>query len=414
VIYFHKVFKTPEQQIIQQHMDELTNTILDLKSQRVGNKSIADQLGITEWKVRKVVQLHLDDRRVGTTGERKQIRGENAIERLNKEVLESIQILGSNLPKGKRKGGKLAPAAPVAVVHLSDNHMNELISTPSNSFDFEIASKRLALLAAKVKHYAKPMGVKKIVVAFGGDLINSDRRIDEVTNMATNRSRAMVLSAFIYQQFILDLREDFFIDCFAITGNEGRAKQELSFSDPGVTDSYDASIYYMLQHMMTQTKDKGLRFHELQGNEAIFTIHQETFLLLHGHQINMVDQRKVQSFIGKHSAMNGTRITHVLAGHIHSAMVSDFASRNSSLSGGNAYSEEALGFCSKASQNMHIVTKAGKGGPGGLDGFKLDLQDVTNVEGYPIAELLATHDARGSTKAAQAARNQARRRVIVI
>ena len=391
--------------------------ILAMYRKGIGMKSIAIELGTTEWQVRKVLKAETADKdtvRRGKTRDRKEIRAENAIEALNEEVLAAIKILGDKLPKGKRKEGKLAANAPVAVVHLSDNHLNELISTPSNTFDFEVASKRLKLLAMKVKQFAKPMGVKKIVVAFGGDLINSDRRIDEVTNMATNRSRAMVLSAWLYQQFISDLREDFFIDCFAITGNEGRAKLELSFADPGVTDSYDASIYYMLQHMMTQTPDKGLRFHELQGNESVFTVHQETFLLLHGHQVNMVDQRKVQSLIGKHSALNGTRITHVLAGHIHSAMVSDFASRNSSLSGGNAYSEEALGFCSKASQNMHIVTKAGKDSPSGLDGIKLDLQNVDGVEGYPIVDILARHSARGSDKAALAAVNQPRRLVVVI
>lgn len=378
-------------------------------------KGIATDLGVTEWAVRREKQLMLDEGRITRGEDRTEMRAESAIKKLNEGVIEAIEILGKKMPRGKRRGGKLTTSKPVAVVHLSDNHLNELISTPSNTFDFEVASKRLQLLAMKVKSYATPMGVEKIVVAFGGDLINSDRRIDEVTNMATNRSRAMVLSAWLYQQFILDLREDFFVDCFAITGNEGRAKQELSFSDPGVTDSYDASIYYMLQHMMTQTTDKGLRFHELQGNEAVFTIHQETFLLLHGHQVNMADQRKVQSLIGKHSALNGTRITHILAGHIHSAMVSDFASRNSSLSGGNAYSEEALGFCSKASQNMHIVfNQTARAGTAGLDGIKLDLQNVDNVEGYPIVELLAQHSARGSDKAAQAAINQPRRRVVVI
>lgn len=399
-------------------MSEQNEQILSLYRGGMGMKSIALEVGTTEWAVRKLVkaaQLGKDVKRMAKTADRKEIRAENALEELNKEVLEAIKILGKKLPKGKRRGGKFDTAKPVAVVHLSDNHMNELISTPSNTFDFEVASKRLQLLAAKTRAYCKPMGVEKIVVAFGGDLINSDRRIDEVTNMATNRSRAMVLSAWLYQQFLLDLREDFFIDCFAITGNEGRAKQELSFSDPGVTDSYDASIYYMLQHMMMQTPDKGLRFHELQGNEAVFTIHQETFLLLHGHQVNMTDQRKVQSLIGKHSALNGTRITHILAGHIHSAMVSDFASRNSSLSGGNAYSEEALGFCSKASQNLHIVfNQTARAGTAGLDGIKLDLQNVDNVEGYPIIQMLASHSARGSDKAAQAAINQPRRLVVVI
>lgn len=377
-------------------------------------KGIAKDLGVTEWSVRREKQLMLDEGRISRGEDRNEMRAESAIKKLTENVVDAIKILGKKLPKGKRRGGKLTKSKAVAVIHLSDNHLNELISTPSNTFDFEVASKRLQLLAAKAKRYCHSAGVEKVVVAFGGDLMNSDRRIDEVTNMATNRSRAMVLGAWLYQQFLLDLREDFFVDVFGITGNEGRAKMELSWSDPGVTDSYDASIYWMLQMMMEQVPDKGLRFHALQGNEAVFSIHQETFLLLHGHQINMADQRKVQAMMGKHSTLNGTRITHVLAGHIHAAMVSDYASRNSSLSGGNAYSEEALGFCSKASQNMHLVYPESRGCPGGLDGIKLDLQDVTGVDGYPIVEVLAEHSARGSDKAAQAALNQPRRLVVVV
>lgn len=380
----------------------------------MGMKAIGLELGATEWAIRKTIggsaeeQEKRDVARINRAEVRKEHRAETALKLLNEEVLESLKVLGKKAPKGKRRGGKLNKKAPVAVVHLSDNHLNELISTPSNSFDFEVAAKRLQKLAMRVKAYAKPMGVQRIVVAYGGDILNSDRRIDEITNMATNRSRAMVLAVHLYRQFISDLREDFFIDVFGITGNEGRAKQELSWSDPGVTDSYDASIYWMLQTVMSEAGDKGLRFHALQGNEVVFSIHQETFLLLHGHQVNMTDQRKVQSLIGKHSALNGTRITHVLAGHIHSAMVSDFASRNSSLSGGNAYSEEALGFCSKASQNLHIVWEDS------LDGLKVDLQDVSGVEGYSIIKELAEHDARGSKKAAEAAVNQPRRRVVIV
>lgn len=380
----------------------------------MGMKAIGLELGATEWAIRKTIggtseeQEQRDVARINRAEVRREHRAETALKLLNEEVLESLKVLGKKAPKGKRRGGKLNKKAPVAVVHLSDNHLNELISTPSNSFDFEVAAKRLQKLAMRVKAYAKPMGVQRIVVAYGGDILNSDRRLDEITNMATNRSRAMVLAVHLYRQFISDLREDFFIDVFGITGNEGRAKQELSWSDPGVTDSYDASIYWMLQTVMSEAGDKGLRFHALQGNEVVFSIHQETFLLLHGHQVNMADQRKVQSLIGKHSALNDTRITHVLAGHIHSAMVSDFASRNSSLSGGNAYSEEALGFCSKASQNLHIVWEDS------LDGLKVDLQDVSGVEGYSIVKELAEHDARGSKKAAEAAVNQPRRRVVIV
>jgi predicted phosphodiesterase len=395
-------------------MNDQTIDIIERLNEGDSREKIAQDLGITVWAVRKARQLGMDHRRINNGKDRKRHRSESAVEALHEQVLRALHDAGAKLTTPGRRGGTLNHKKGVAVIHLSDHHLNELISTPSNEYDFEVAAKRLALLADKTRTYCKAMGIQRVVVAFGGDLLNSDRRIDEVTNMATNRSRAMVLAVHLYRQFIEDMRSDFFVDCFGITGNEGRAKQELSFAEPGVSDSYDASIYFMLQEVMEVVPDKGLRFHALQGNEAVFTIHQETFLMLHGHQINMSDQRKVQSLIGKHSALNSTRITYILAGHIHSAMISDFCGRNSSMSGGNAYSEEALGFCSKASQNIHIVLPACKNSPAGLDGIKIDLQDVTSVKGYDIIKKLESHDARGSLKAAQAAINQPRRLVVVV
>ncbi|MFM9101162.1 MAG: hypothetical protein ACKOPS_07440 [Cyanobium sp.] len=38
-----------------------------------------------------------------------------------------------------------------------------------------------------------------------------------------------------------------------------------------------------------------------------------------------------------------------------------------------------LNFCSKAAQNVHIVST------GAIDGVKVDLQDISGVEAYPFA-----------------------------
>ena len=103
-----------------------------------------------------------------------------------------------------------------------------------------------------------------------------DRRHDEVLNNATNRSKAVVLGVHVLRQFLLDLRERFYLDVVGVCGNEGRAKQELAWSDLGATDSYDSLVYWCLQQ--TLTGDRGLRFNELQANECLFTIHDTTFL----------------------------------------------------------------------------------------------------------------------------------------
>ena len=346
----------------------------------------------TNVRLAKANQRMSDENRIANKAFREHARIENAVTAYNEAILAELEQHGASLADCPRRTGPLDPEAAALVVHLSDNHFNELVNLPTNRFDFEVASKRLALLAQKAKLLGKAYGVERIVVFFGGDLMNSDRRLDELLAMSTNRARATVLAVHLYKQFLMDLRSDFFVDCFGVAGNESRAKENLGWVDVVATDSYDFTIYAMLQAVFDAAEDKGMRFHDFQANEVVFSIHNETFLGLHGHQVNATDQKKCQAIIGKYSA-KGINVTHILCGHIHATVVSDYVSRNASLVGSNAYSEEALGFISKAAQNIHIVT------PQGLDGFKADLQNVDGVEGYEIISRLAEYNAKSADKA---------------
>jgi predicted phosphodiesterase len=346
-------------------------------------------------RLAKKSQRAADLNRIQNKSFRTHSRIENAVTAYSEAILKELHDHGTALADCPRRSGPLDPSAATLVVHLSDNHFNELVNLPTNRFDFEVAAKRLQLLAQKVKLQAKAYGAERCVVFFGGDLMNSDRRLDELLAMSTNRARATVLAVHLYKQFLMDLRADLFVDCFGVTGNESRAKDNLGWVDVVATDSYDFTIYSMLQALFEAVEDKGMRFHEFQANEVIFQIHGQTFLGVHGHQVNATDQKKCQAIIGKYAA-KGINITHILCGHIHATVISDYVSRNASLVGSNAYAEEALGFVSKAAQNLHIVT------PQGLDGLKCDLQNVDGVEGYDIIDQLAAYNARSADKAHEA------------
>jgi len=348
-------------------------------------------------RLAKKNQELMDQHRIKNKSFREYARVENAVTAYSESILAELQKHGFRLGDCPRRSGVLNPSAAAVVVHLSDNHFNELVNLPTNRFDFTVAAKRLQLLAQKTKLIGKAYGAERVVVFFGGDLMNSDRRLDELLAMSTNRARATVLAVHLYKQFLMDLRADFFVDCFGVTGNESRAKENLGWVDVVATDSYDFTIYNMLQAVFEAIEDRGMRFHEFQANDVVFKIHNETFLGIHGHQINATDQKKVQAMIGKYSA-KGVNITHILCGHIHASVVSDYVSRNASLVGSNAYSEEALGFISKAAQNIHVVT------PQGLDGIKCDLQNVDGVSGYDIIDQLAAYNARSADKAHEAMR----------
>ena len=346
-------------------------------------------------RLAKKNQALADQNRIQNKSFREHARIENAVEKYSEAIVAELETHGVALSRCPRRTGTLDPEAAALVVHLSDNHFNELVNLPTNRFDFEVAAKRLALLAQKAKLLGKAYGAERCIVFFGGDLLNSDRRLDELLAMSTNRARATVLAVHVLKQFLVDLRADFFIDCFGVAGNESRAKENLGWVDVVATDSYDFTIYAMLQAVFDAVDDKGMRFHDFQANDVVFKVHNETFLGIHGHQINATDQKKCQAMIGKYAA-KGINITHILCGHIHATVVSDYVSRNASLVGSNAYSEEALGFVSKAAQNIHLVT------PQGLDGIKCDLQNVDGVEGYDIIEQLAAYNAKSADRAHEA------------
>jgi hypothetical protein len=89
-------------------------------------------------------------------------------------------------------------------------------------------------------------------------------------------------------------------------------------------------------------------------------------------------QKSVQEITGKYAA-RGIAVDYTLFGHLHATAIGDYHARNASLVGSNAYSEAGLNFCSKAAQNVHVVTAAA------IDGIKVDLQDTSGITPYPFA-----------------------------
>jgi len=279
-----------------------------------------------------------------------------------------------------------ADGEAVLIVQLSDLHFNERVELPSNRYDFSVASARLAKLAARVKQLGRCYGARKVVIACLGDFLNSDRRLDELLSNATNRSRATLLAVDILRAFLLDLRSEFTLEVYGITGNESRVTAELGWSDALATDSYDLMIYAILQRGFATTSGAstsgattdGIAFCGFRANELLFEVMGRTFLCLHGHQVGANTQKSVQEIAGRYAA-RGITVDYTLFGHQHATAIGDYHARNASLVGSNAYSEAGLNFCSKAAQNVHVVTT------GSIDGVKVDLQDTTGIEPYPFA-----------------------------
>lgn len=336
-------------------------------------------------KLAKQKQKSQDLNRISNKAFREHARIENAVSEYNAEIVKLLSDYNLTI---HTKAHKQNQANAAMIVHLTDTHFNELVNITGNTYDFEIASKRLQKFAYHTKKYAQMYKVKNILLAITGDLMNSDRRLDEMLSLATNRAKATFLSVNLLENFILDLNTIGNVSVACVTGNESRVKDDLGWTDITASDNYDYTIFEMLRLLFSGKK--GITFTD-SGLEVVVNIGGNNVLLIHGHQLRNINSVQAAKLISKYST-KGIHINFIICGHLHECKISDFYARAGSIVGANAYSENALNLSSRASQNIYIYTDEGR-----YD-TRIDLQNTDNYEGYNINLKLAEYNAKSLLK----------------
>ena len=359
-------------------VDYLRKQVKDIVHYVVADKEIV-QYNVRLAKQKQKLQ---DLNRISNKSFREDSRLENALVEYNKELIKLLKKESIDVKLKKEKHDSSA----VMVCQISDTHFNELVELESNKYDFKIASKRLQKYAYKVKQYAKFHKANKILVAITGDLLNSDRRLDEKLAQATNRAKATFLSVHLLKHFIMDLNEVSEVQVCCVTGNESRVNEDLGWIDIVSSDNYDFTIFEMLRLLLPN-----INF--IRGNalELVVEVNGKNMLVIHGHQLGKMDTNQVGKIISKYSA-KGIIIDFIICGHLHETMIRDNICRSSSLVGGNAYSENALNLAGKAAQNIYCFTTDGR------HDIRIDLQETDQWEGYPINEELCAYNAKSAQK----------------
>ena len=338
-------------------------------------------------KLAKQKQSFQDINRIERKAFREYARIENACSEYNKELVKIFENNNlSKLTKTHKENNKA-----VGVIQFSDVHFNELVDLEHNKYDFNVASARCRTFVNKAKKYFKAFGVSNILLVQSGDLLNSDRRLDELLSMATNRAKATFLAVDIFQQIILDLNKDFNISICSVTGNESRVKKDYGWVDLIATDNYDYTIFQTLKYLFKGSK---INFIDSDPMEAVVDVAGQNLLVIHGHGgIKTGVEKAIAQMIGRYRA-RGTKIDYIIFGHIHSARIGDNYARSSSMVGPNDYSERALNLSGRASQNCYIFYDNGT-----RDGIKIDLQNYG--KGYDIDKSIEAYNPKSHNKLSQ-------------
>ena len=339
-------------------------------------------------KLAKQKQSAQDLNRIERKAFREHVRVENAVSKYAQELKKLFEKHSLSELTIKHRSSNKA----VGVIQFSDVHFNELVEMEHNRYDFTVASQRIRDFIEKAIKYFSTAGVKNIVVALTGDLLNSDRRLDELLAMATNRSKATFLAVDILQQGILHLNKHFNITVLSVSGNESRVKKDWGWGDLIATDNYDYTIFKTLEYLFN---DSAVKFIEGDPLEMVVEVAGQNLLCMHGNgSIKAGIETSINQIVGR-DKMRGVGIDYVIFGHIHSARVGDNFSRSSSLVGANDYSERALNLSGRASQNCYVFYDNGN-----RDGIKIDLQNTIS-EGYNIDNSLASYNAKSAKKLKQ-------------
>ena len=338
----------------------------------------------------KANQRLQDKNRIKNKAFREDARIENALIEYNNELIKILKNNNFTIPKKvKTKSNNKASL----IIHLSDLHFNELVNIPNNKYDFQIASQRLFKFAKRIKELINLYKIKKILIAQTGDALNSDRRLDELLAMSTNRSKATFLAVDLLSKFIIDIYKNSDvseINFATTTGNESRVNQDLGWVDIVASDNYDYTIHEILKILFRDNKDiKFIGGHPL---EKLIKICNQNVLLIHGHQLGRANSNVIAKIVSKYSKRN-IIIDFIIFGHMHECKISDYYARGSSLVGANAYSENALNLSSRASQNTYILFND----KSRID-IRIDLQHTNENECYDINTEIAAYNAKSQQK----------------
>jgi len=339
-------------------------------------------------KLAKRTQRFQDSNRIERKAFREYARIDNAVAEYNKELIKVLDRY--NLAQFTLKHKNYQNEA-AGIFHLTDPHFNELVNLAINKYDFSIASKRCKLFVEEAREYFKLKNVKNVLFAMTGDLLNSDRRLDELLAQATNRSKATFLAVRLIELMILDLNKDFNLTVANITGNESRITKDIAWNDIIATDNYDFTIFNILNYLFKGSK--GITFfNDGDPMEQVVKVGNKNILLIHGHQIKGQVEHAVQGIKGKYAA-RGIKIDFIIFGHLHSTRIGDVYARGSSVVGANEYSERGLQLTSRASQNIHIVYSSNR-----IDSIKIDLQHTEHIEGYDIETEIEAYNAKSADR----------------
>ena len=299
---------------------------------------------------------------------KKELREKNSrISKLNTKLSKSVQIaedikyylredIGS-IEKINYKRIRSKSEYKLLVV-VSDWHIGYIIKNyRGNTYNYEIAKRRLAKLISEIKEIALRYKAKDIIVVQAGDIIENTymRETQQAFECEFSASEQVSKAIKLFYEFITTISEFANVDVYSLGGNHSRISSKAANIDG---DNYNVIINETIKMLVDISENKRIRVGNVDYIEDSCMIKTNglTIKAFHGDK----KPKEAKKLYDTEISLECEKIDIIIRGHHHNFEVSSqnnggYVVTNGSLFGYNPYSNDVIRSNSHASQTVIVL-----------------------------------------------------------
>lgn len=342
-------------------------------------------------KLEKNLQKRADLTTYLRRNNRNEYRLLNYTESLYEELIEKLDNVKFDIPTIKEV--KIPKESKSAILCLSDLHFGTLINgkTEEDSYDFDIANRRLKKYISKSIDTMKKNDVSCVHVALLGDFISSIRRNDEKLGNVSSQTNTCLIVITILEQILIELCNNFSkVVVTGVVGNESRLTDLIEYHYVSVAQNFDYMILIMLKHILSG-KIKNLEINvpeNLIKTMIKIPIKNGTYnvCIAHGNLVKSLKDDCEELYTKSFLEEEGLVTDLTIFGHYHRTLV--LSSGRLLVTGclfkNNCYAFNVCGTKGHAFQTLIIIQNDGS-----YWSLPMKLDDISDIkEGYKIQKEL--------------------------
>lgn len=305
-------------------------------------------------QLEKSVQNYKDKLRIAN----KQIREHNREKYIEEDFLNTVESLIEHkefdLPKIKISKDKNKPKM---IVQLSDIHFGKVVKLQHNTYNINVAKKRLGIYLNSIIKNIYRYNVNEVYVAMTGDFFQLDHRMDSLLTNEDNRANVFIQGYDIMFEFLQALSNICSIKVIGVLGNESRivTSEWNSNIDSIASNNFDTLLFRMLKRTCKNIEFIG----DCDSINEILYINNKRIALTHGDKLKHKND-DIFKYKIKLSEAFKSYVDYIIFGHIHSTVITSGYARSGSLVGSDEYAFNGLNIPENyPSQNIYIVEDNG-------------------------------------------------------